>query len=240
MEKLDRTQIFGLVLILIIFGIWQYVISPSPEELAEQQRLADSIALVNQTAETPAPELAAPAFTPEQVEGLTDSARQAQFGGTFGPFAASAAGLEEEVTIENDLMVLTLSTKGGGIKRVELKDYAKVVEDENKTESKLPLYLMNDERDRFEYILPVNGVSGEGIRTGDLYFTPTVEGQTVVMRAPATGGGYFEQRYTLEDGTYLLDYDIRFEGLQQVLAHRDGVIKLDLSLIHISEPTRPY
>ena len=227
MEKMDRSTIVGLVLILIIFGIWQYVIAPSPEELAEQQRLQDSIENVNPAANAPAPEIAAPAFTPEQLEGLTDSARQARFGGAFGPFSASAAGLEEEVTIENDLMVLTLSTKGGGIKRVEIKNYAKVVEDENKNETKLPLYLMDDERDRFEYILPVNGVSGEGIRTGNLYFTPTVEGQTVVMRAPAAGGGYFEQRYALTDGTYLLDYDIRFEGLQQVLAHRDGIIKLD-------------
>lgn len=226
MEKMDRSTIVGLVLIMIIFAVWQYMIAPSPEELAEQQRLTDSIAALNEAELAPTPELAAPAFAPEELENLTDSARQAQFGGAFGAFAASAAGVAEEVTIENDLMILTLSTKGGNIKQVELKEYAKIVEDENKVETKLPLYLLNDERDRFEYILPVNGVSGEGISTEDLYFIPTVEGSTVTMRAPATGGGYFEQRYSLTDGTYLLDYDIRFEGLNQVLAHRDGQIKL--------------
>ncbi|MEM9929304.1 MAG: membrane protein insertase YidC [Bacteroidota bacterium] len=47
-----------------------------------------------------------------------------------------------------------------------------------------------------------------------------------MMRAPASTGGYFEQRYTITDGTYLLDYDLRFEGLNQVLAHNDGNIKL--------------
>lgn len=229
MEKMDKSTIVGLVLIMVLFGIWQYVIAPSPEELAERQRLQDSITAVDATARTPAPALAEPAFTPEQVEGLTDSARQARFAGTFGAFSNSAAGVEEEVTIENDLMVLTLSTKGGGIERVELKDYAKVIEDEDKNESKLPLYLLDDERDRFEYILPVNGVSGGGISTRDLYFTPTVQGNSVTMRAPATGGGYFEQRYELTDGTYLVDYDLRFEGLNQVLAHRDGAVRLNWS-----------
>lgn len=226
MEKMDRSTIVGLVLIMIIFAVWQYMIAPSPEELAEQQRLTDSIAALNEAELVPAPELAEPTIALEELENLTDSARQAQFGGAYGAFAASAAGVAEEVTIENDLMIMTLSTKGGNIKQVELKEYAKVVENDDKVETTLPLYLLNDQRDRFEYILPINGVSGEGVATGDLYFTPTVEGNTVTMRAPATGGGYFEQRYTLKDGTYLLDYDIRFEGLNQVLAHRDGQIKL--------------
>lgn len=229
MEKMDRSTIIGLVLILVIFGIWQYVVAPSPTELAEQQRLQDSIAALDVTAELPEPEIASPALTAEEVSGMTDSVRQAQFGGTFGAFAASATGVAEDVTLENDLMTVTLSTRGGGIKRVEIKNYAKVVEDEDKNETKLPLYLMDDERDRFEYILPINGVSGSGISTRDLYFTATKEGNAVVMRAPAAGGGYFEQRYELTNGTYLMDYDIKFEGLNQVLAHRDGSVKLNWS-----------
>ncbi|MEM6769618.1 MAG: membrane protein insertase YidC, partial [Bacteroidota bacterium] len=226
MEKMDRSTIVGLVLIMIIFAVWQFVITPSPEELEQQQRVQDSIAALNEAEQVPAPELAEPTFSPAELASMTDSSRLAQFGAAFGPFAASAAGVAEEVTIENDLMILTLTTKGGNIKRVELKEYAKVVEDEEKNESKLPLYLLNDQRDRFEYVLPVNGVSGAGVVTSDLYFTPTVSGNTVTMRATANGGGYFEQTYTLKDGTYLLDYDIKFEGLQQVLAHRDGQIKL--------------
>lgn len=228
MEKMDRTTIAGLALILIIFAVWQYVVAPSPEELAEQADLQDSITALNEAELLPEPEVAN-SFTPTQLEGLTDSARQAQFGGQFGAFSVSAVGVEEEIVVENDLMILTLTSKGGGIKRVELKDFSKVVEDEDKNESKLPLYLMDDERDRFEYILPINGVSGPGVSTRDLYFTPTVEGNTVVMRAQTTNGGFFEQRYELANGTYLLDYDIRFENLNEVLANRDGIIKLNWS-----------
>lgn len=224
---MDRSTIVGLVLILIIFAVWQTVIAPSAEELAQDQRIQDSIAALNVAELIPEADIA-PSFSPTQLEGLTDSARQAQFGNAFGPFSASAAGLEEDVVIENDLMVLTLNTKGGGVKRVELKEYNKVVEaeEEDGEDITTPVYLMDDKRDRFEYILPVNGVSGEGISTRDLYFTPTVSGNTVTMRAPAAGGGFFEQKYTLTDGTYLMDYDIRFEGLNQVLSNKGGTIKL--------------
>ncbi len=223
--EMDRSTIVGLVLILIIFAVWQTVVAPSPEELEAQQRYQDSIAALNEATLIPEADIA-PQFTPAELAGLTDSARQAQFGNAFGPFAASAAGEAKEVVVENDLMIVTLNTKGGNIKRVELKEYAKMIEDEEGNATKLPLYLLEDEKNRFEYTLPVNGVTGAGINTSDLYFTPEVEGKTVVMRAPTSNGGYFEQRYTLKDGTYLMDYDLRFEGLNQVLVNQGGNIQL--------------
>ncbi|WP_245748600.1 membrane protein insertase YidC [Neolewinella agarilytica] len=222
---MDRSTIVGLVLILIIFAVWQTVVAPSPEELEAQQRYQDSITALNEATLTPEADIA-PEFTPTELAGLTDSARQAKFGNAFGPFAASAAGEAKEVVVENDLMIVTLNTKGGNIKRVELKEYAKMIEGEEGKMVKLPLYLMEDEKNRFEYTLPVNGVSGAGINTSDLYFTPKVEGQTVIMRAPTSNGGYFEQRYSLKDGTYLMDYDLRFEGLNQVLVNQGGNIQL--------------
>ncbi|SEQ97323.1 YidC/Oxa1 family membrane protein insertase [Neolewinella agarilytica] len=223
--EMDRSTIVGLVLILIIFAVWQTVVAPSPEELEAQQRYQDSITALNEATLTPEADIA-PEFTPTELAGLTDSARQAKFGNAFGPFAASAAGEAKEVVVENDLMIVTLNTKGGNIKRVELKEYAKMIEGEEGKMVKLPLYLMEDEKNRFEYTLPVNGVSGAGINTSDLYFTPKVEGQTVIMRAPTSNGGYFEQRYSLKDGTYLMDYDLRFEGLNQVLVNQGGNIQL--------------
>lgn len=223
--EMDRSTIVGLVLILLLFAVWQTVIAPSPEELEAQQRYQDSIAALNEAA-LQSPEVAEPTFTPTELEGLNDSTLQARFSDQFGAFATAAAGAEEDVVVENDLMKVTFSTRGGTIRQVELKEYAKIIEDEEKNEVKLPLYLLEDDKNRFEYVLPIAGVSGEGIRSSDLYFTPTVEGNTVTMRASAVGGGYFEQKYTLTDGTYLMDYDLRFEGLNRVLANQDGQIRL--------------
>ena len=225
--EMDRSTIIGLVLILAIFTVWQVMIAPSTADIARQEYVQDSLRQVNVAATAQAEAAGtAPAFTPEDINGLTDSARQARFGAGFGGFAPAAAGIEKEVTVENDLMIVTFNTKGGGIKRVELKTYFKITENEDGSENKLPLYLLEDEKNRFEYTLPVNGVSGSGINTSDLYFTPDIQGKTVIMRAPTTGGGYFEQKYTLKDSTYLMDYDLRLEGLNSILASNGGTIQL--------------
>lgn len=224
--EMDRSTIIGLVLILGIFAIWQYVVAPSPEEIEANQRYQDSIAALNAGEVTPQAD-AAPMFSPEQVVELNDSVRQVRFGATFGGFAQAAVGTAQDVVIENDLMVVTLNTLGGSIKQVELKEYSKTNEDTTGLVTKSPLLLLENDRNRFEYILPTVGVTGDGIRTSDLFFTPSVSGNTVTMRAPATGGGYFEQRYTLTDGTYLLDYDVRMEGLGQIVQPQGGNITLE-------------
>lgn len=223
--EMDRTSIIGIVLIMLLFLGWQYVAAPSAAELELEQRYQDSIAALSE-AELRAQDDITPAAAPVDPASLSDSARLAQYGGRFGAFAAAAVGTAEDVVLENNLLKLTLTTKGGSIQQAELKNYSKVIEQDGGEEVHLPLLLLEDEQNKFEYILPVNGVAGEGVRTSDLYFTPTVEGNTVILRAPVAGGGYLEQKYTLEDDTYLIDYDVRFENLNSVLANTNGTVKL--------------
>lgn len=216
MQKMDTSTIIGLVLILAIGIVWATVLSPSPEELEARQRYQDSVAALNDAALEDEPELTANTDTLD-LSGLTDSARLANYGGTFGTFAAAAAGSDEEVTLENDDIRITFATKGGAIKQVELKKFAKVIETEDKEEVKLPLYLLNAERNRFSYTIPVNGVAGSGVQTENLYFQPIVEGNTIALRAPTAEGGYFEQRYSIGEEGYLIDYDVRFENMAGVI-----------------------
>ncbi|WP_238749872.1 membrane protein insertase YidC [Neolewinella maritima] len=225
---MDRTSIIGIVLIMLLFLTWQWVVAPSASEIEQQQRYQDSIAALTEAELRAADELAPLDIEETGVEpvALSDSARLAQYGGRFGAFAPSAAGTAEDVVLENDLLKLTISTKGGTIRQAELKQYAKVVEQADDSEISLPLLLLEDEKNKFEYIIPVSGVSGDGVRTSDLYFQPTLEGNTLRLRASIDGGGYFEQRYTLEDEGYLIDYDIQFEGLNQVMANTNGTVQL--------------
>lgn len=222
---MDKRSMAGLFLILILFVVWQQMIAPSPEELEAQQRAQDSLALVEQQDEA---ELAVIETKKEELDvtQLTDSARVAQFSGNYGDFATAIGGSGQDVTLENDLMKVTFTTKGGRVKQVELKEYFKVVELKDKSEVKTPLYLLEDEKNRFEYLLPVTGAKDGIVRTGDLEFTPQVDGQTITFRAAAANGGYFEQRYALEDGTYLMDYDLRLENLQEVLTGGKETIEL--------------
>ena len=214
------------MLIILLFLTWQWVVAPSAAEIEQQQHYEDSLAALTETQLQEGQKLEPAAAADTVPVALSDSARLAQYGGRFGAFAASASGTAEDVVLENDLLKLTINTKGGTVRQAELKQYAKVVEQEDDSEVSLPLLLLEDEKNKFEYIIPVSGVAGEGVRTSELYFQPTLEGNTLRLRAAVDGGGYFEQRYTLEDGQYLINYDIQFEGLGSVMAATNGTVQL--------------
>ncbi|MEM7571425.1 MAG: membrane protein insertase YidC [Bacteroidota bacterium] len=223
---MDRSTIVGFGLILLLFFAWQYTVAPSPEELEAQQRRQDSLVQYEQAQPEAAQQPINDTIDVEQETAeLTDSARQAQFSSAYGAFATAVDGTEEFFTLENDLMIVTLSNKGGRITEVELKNYQKMMDD-GETVTTSPLYLLNDEKNRFEYELPVAGTSNGVVRSSDLYFQPEANGNTVVFRAMAANGGYFEQRYSLEDSTYLIDYDLNFNNLQQILSNNTAAIRL--------------
>ncbi len=210
---------------MILFVTWQYVTAPTAEEIEMEQRYQDSIAALSDAELREENDPPVTVAAGDSVVGI-DSLQQAQYRTRFGAFAPAATGENREVVLENDLIQLTFSTKGGTIRRAELKNYAKVVEQDDNQETKLPLLLLNDEQNKFEYIIPVNGVAGDGVRSSNLFFEPTVEGNTVFLRAPVTGGGYLEQKYSLEDGSYLIDYDVRFEGMNNIMASSEGIVQL--------------
>jgi YidC/Oxa1 family membrane protein insertase len=225
---MDKRSMVGLFLILALFIVWQQVVAPSAEELEAQQRTQDSLAQIEQLAlETPPEEIEVAEGTEPEVSVLSDSAKVARFGQTYGPFAAAVGKAEETITLENDLMKVSFSTKGGRIAQVELKEYNKMVDDENGDPVVSQLYLLNDPQNIFEYLLPISSVPNGVISTGDLSFTPEVSGNTITLRAPTTDGGFFEQRYTLNDSTYLMDYDIRMEGLNNYLNPEKNTLTLN-------------
>ena len=100
---------------------------PSKEELAERQRVNDSIALVRQM-EYEAQRISE-AISAEQatraggVQAETSAPSAEQISATYGAFAPSAQGENREVVLENSKMRLHINTKGGNIGRAELKEY---------------------------------------------------------------------------------------------------------------------
>lgn len=230
---MDRNAVIGLTLIFILLIAYQQFFAPTPAEIeAEQQKidsmaradqLADSLTLQQKALETKDP--AADGATTDTA--VSDSLRNLQLMGVYGPFAAAAKGAEELVTLENDLFVVTFSTKGGRIKEVRLKNYYKVGLDEKGKEVKSELLLLEDEKNKFEYILPMDNLPSGGISTGDLYFTPQRADNSVTFRANAGDGRYFEQTYRIAPGTYQIEYDLRFEGLNNIISRGTEAIQLN-------------
>ncbi len=215
---MDRNNVIGFILIFLILMGYAYLTSPSPEELAEMQRVQDSIQIAEARTDSLAKlQVDNPTITTTNPVVENDSLRQIRMSSQYGVFAPAGSGSEELKVVENDKIKITFSTKGGAIKEVELKEYSKIILNEDKSETKIPVKLLEDEKNRFEYYLPIANAAQGSISTADLFFTPTVSGNTISMKAMTTTGGFFEQVYTLSDNGYGLDYKLNMQGLQGVL-----------------------
>ncbi|MEM6318192.1 MAG: membrane protein insertase YidC [Bacteroidota bacterium] len=208
MDKTNLNQIIGITLIFGILFYWAKINAPTEAEIAEQKRIRDSIqaAIATDPSTTPVAETAVKMVLP-------DSVRIAQAVGTHGVFAPAALGEEKTMTIENDLMTVVFTNKGGRIKEVTLKEYNKSKLDTQKVLQTSVLKLLEDNKNKFEYFLPIAGVQGGGVKSSTMYFTEAQNGKEIVYRASAGGGRYFEQKYRINEGTYAIDYTIKLVGL---------------------------
>lgn len=226
---MDKNTLIGFALIFVLLIVWQQFNTPSQEELDRQQQIRDSLALVQKTIDaTVAPgETEETAASPlDNLTELPDSLKQEKLASLYGPFYAAGTGEEQLITLENELMTIVLSNKGGRIKEVTLKKYQKNTLTAEKEEVKVDLKLLNDEKNKFDYLLPIASLPSGGVRTGDLFFEAQQNGNEVVFRAKAGEGKYFEQKYSLRPNDYRIDYDIKLEGLQNVLSNGSEDIQL--------------
>ncbi|MBT6746443.1 MAG: membrane protein insertase YidC, partial [Flavobacteriales bacterium] len=149
---MDKNSIIGLLLIGAIFIGFNYYNQPSEEEIAAQnqkteQARADSTAQVKQaeriannaSAEQNTIKLSDENTNPALV--IQDSLQDLEQQFHYGRFAQSAVGTKEYITIENEKIKATISTKGGMLVGVELKEY--------KTWDSLPLNLFDEDSSKF-------------------------------------------------------------------------------------------
>ena len=218
---MDKNTITGFVLIAGILLVMQYLNTPSEAEINRQEFIKDSIRQeqlrVDSIEKAKKDGIVAPSIVSTIDSTLSDSARTSALAADFGAFAPAAVGEEKEVTIENDVLKLTFSTKGGRIIDAQLKDYEKWDKDSLGELIKTPLHLWEDKKNKFEYLIPISGANRSKIRTSELYFDANVQGKTVTFRANAGNGKYIEQKYALEDGKYMMEYDLNLVGLNNVI-----------------------
>ncbi len=210
---MDKNQIIGFVLIFAVIVGWSIISAPSEAEIAEQKRLQDSIEQVSFQAEQAAQE-AVNASTPIVEPQLSDSLLNLQLQGKYGDFSAAAQGSDEIVFLENKYVKVNFQTKGGFVESVLLKEHFRMMENENGELEKQPLYLLQDDKNVFSYTLPLSNNLTGSIATGDLYFTPSKSGNSVTMSVNTASGRKFQQKYTLEEDGYGLDYSIEYAGIK--------------------------
>lgn len=222
---MDKNTIIGFTLLFILLITWQQLLKPSQAQIEEMKRVEDSIKKAQQVVDVAEKTIDVIAITPDSLSGL-DSLQKNQLTSKFGAFYNAAVGKEEEFILENDVLKVTFSNKGGRIKSVLLKEYFKLGPLKSKDE-KLPLYLMEDEKDVFNYTLPL--ATNSEIATKNLFFEANQEGKTITFRAEATDNQFFEQKYSLKDGSYAIDYAVQLVGLGNLL--KDNTNTIDLTWV---------
>ena len=247
---MDKKSIIGIVIIFAILVVFSLINQPSEEEIDAARIKRDSIAtveaanaLVQQQRAEQTIESGNEVATPDVVnpeENMQEKVDQ------FGVFGAAAVGEESFSTLENNLMKITFSNKGGRIYSVELKDYL--------THETLPLMLF----DGPETLFGLNFFAqNRSIQTDQLYFKPNVsrketvvtgpeikkgnEGkikfneenpggkESVAFRLEVAPGQYMEYVYTLEYNSFMVDFDLNLQGMNQYIASNQSYLNFSWS-----------
>lgn len=211
-KKFDLNSLIGFVLLGALMMFWLYNNQPTPEELEKQRTefVQDSIQKVQQIATPPQP-IEDTAIT---TVNLTDSVAVVNAQNTLGAFAYSAtlpSAKTNETVIENDLLKITVSNKGGQITEVELKNF--------KTHDQKPLYLIKDANASFN--INFGTTDNRILNTKDLFFEPTLtnngENQLLSMKLKVDANRYLEYYYEIKPNDYMIDFAIRSQGLNNVI-----------------------
>ncbi|MGL4851502.1 MAG: membrane protein insertase YidC [Phocaeicola sp.] len=189
---MDKNTLIGFGLIgAVVIGFSLYN-RPSEAEVERAKRYQDSIQTVAlQEAEKKITEQLTAAQTPATLD-------------TTSLFYSAAAGAEKQVVLENELVKLTLSNKGGRVTAATLKEYNG--QDGN------PLILFDEKDAQMNFAF--EGKS-ENILTENLFFDPiNVTDSTVTMRLATSNGGYIDFDYKLLPEAYMVNFTLQAKGMQ--------------------------
>ncbi len=224
-KKLDINSIIGFVLIALILVYMLYQNKPTPEELqAQEEAQQEQIEAEKVANEAKDDFKATPAdFTATQT---TDSTQLANLQNKIGAFAYSASlpsAQDNTTVLENDVLKITVNNKGGYFEEVKLKQFTDF--------DSVPVYLIKDQNAIFN--INFGTTDNRTLNTKDLYFQPTLtksgDNQILSMKLKVSETQFLEYRYELKPNDYMLGFDVRSQGLSNVINSSQDV-RLDWKL----------
>jgi len=213
---MDKNTILGFVLIALIFIGFTQLNKKSDTEIAAEKRYNDSIALV----QTNKSGVTQPGNSLTKTDSVSfkDSANTVVKGDAFGDFSVASQGVEKFYTLENELIKLTISNKGGRISSVELKKYGK----RDSLNKNLPLILFDEKDSHLGFTLVTN--NNRVLNSSALFFEPVSEitkdksgNQTLILRLKTAGKAYIDFAYTLPANNYMLSFGIKANDMNLVM-----------------------
>ena len=195
--------------------LWQN--QPTPEELAaekakqeqvEAKEKANEAKKKKDTFETTASDYS--------NTSAADSLKLLSLKNKLGAFAYAStlpSATDNVTTVENGVLNLKFSNKGGYLSEVKLNEFVDY--------DSVPIYLINNKNTAFN--LSFATTDNRNLNTQDLYFQPTVtkngENTVVSMKLKVSESEFLEYRYEILPNNYMMNFTIRSQGLNLSLIH---------------------
>ncbi|PIE99563.1 MAG: membrane protein insertase YidC [Polaribacter sp.] len=202
-KKFDSMSFIGMLLLGGIMLWWMNTKKPKVEP--ENKTKTEQVTTQN--------EIITPTYA-------NDSIKKIAMQNKLGVFANSAISASEATTtIENDLVKLVVSNKGGQIVEAMLK--------KEQTHDSLPLYIVKNKNANFN--INFGTTDNRTLNTKDLYFTPNKIGNVLSMKLKVSENQFLEYRYEVKPNDYRIAFTVRSQGLSNVI-NGSQEINLDWSL----------
>jgi YidC/Oxa1 family membrane protein insertase len=201
---MDRNQVTGIVLIVLLMVGYMFIVG-NQEDNKINKTAVDTASVKKQvTISSIGADSILMAATP-------DSSLEKEFVAKYGVFAFAAKGQAKELTLENNNVKVSLNSRGGIVNKVLLKKY--------KTDRKEPLYVVDDTSSQLNLIATLNSARANNgkVDLTDLYFSDSEskKGDTsyVDFKINISPDKYIVQTYSLAPESYVVNYSIKFFGL---------------------------
>ena len=243
---MDKKTILGIVVVAVLFLGFAYVNTKQQEkyqqEMAAWQAYQDSVAAASRPA-VPAADSAAggaaesavaasgETAAPEAEADLAQTVRQRRIA-AMGEYLTAAQEAEpEEFTVENEVMTVRFSTRGGQITGVTLKDYTKYAPRGQRDQL---IELMDPASARFDMSFYVkNGLNNVKVNTMDYVFRAEPvetagDARRVTMRLAVAENAWLEYEYLIynkqaPERDYLVDFNVRLVNMAPQMANQTSI-----------------
>ncbi|MES2513408.1 MAG: membrane protein insertase YidC [Bacteroidota bacterium] len=231
---MDKKSLIGLGLIAVILITWLSLTGPSKEQIARNKQIKDSVELATKTAQV-AEDAKLAAMKAVKLTDTTantqkpDSILNIEKAGLYKDLSVSAVGKTQMITIENENIKVYISSKGGNVEKVELKNYQRYGQRDH--------LILFDKDSTFQY-LKFEAYSNMQFNTDSFYFKPssvseTVSGsgtKSIILKLETSKPeSYIEYIYSLKGNDYMLDFDVNFVGMQNIISAKNNKVTLHWS-----------
>ena len=199
---MDRNTVIGFVLLALLFFGYFYYTSQGEKALEKQKlHIQDSLNRLKPKVDT----------TLKMSSG-SDSLN-AKRDSSIAGITQDSAAKEQLITLENKVLKITFSNKGGQPKEIEIKNF--------KTFDGKPLILQDGSFNNISYA--INTGNNQTAQTGDLLFTPSAvqtnadSSQVINFRLQTKTGESIEHQYILKANDYMVGFNIKLNGANRLI-----------------------